>query len=117
MYEREEIIAYAEAGELMLGYERLVQQGVDYRTVLLPRLARVPVVEVLIYHSVYIDKVSPQVGTNSFISSFQDPQGFELPGLSLEYEGTHGSVSEAIPSAPEEWLVAERSLPRLVTSV
>ena len=117
MYEREEIIAYAEAGELMIGYERLVQQGVDYRTVLLPRLARVPVVEVLIYHSVYADKVSPQVGTNSFISSFQDPPVLELPRLSLEYEGTHCSVSATIPAAPEEWRVAERSFPRSVTSV
>ena len=40
MYEREQIVAYIEGGgELMIGYERLVQQGVDYQTALLPRLA------------------------------------------------------------------------------
>ena len=60
MNEREQIVAYIEeGGELMIGYERLVQQGVDYQIALLPRLARVPVVEVSIYHSVYVDKVSP----------------------------------------------------------
>ena len=51
MYETKDIIAYVETEEVSIGYERLVQQGVDYRTALLLRLVRVLVLEAFIYHS------------------------------------------------------------------
>ena len=61
---------------------------------------------------------SPQDITHFSFCVLQDePTEFRYPRLTIEYKGTHGPIAESIESAPEEWRLTERSLPRSISSV
>ena len=63
-------------------------------------------------------KNSPQAIIHFSLCALQDgPTEFRYPRLTIEYEGTHGPIAESIESAPEEWRLTERSLPRSISSV